>query len=138
LGGRICLEIALRYPERVRRLVLVDAAGFGKLTLLGKILGAAAWGVRKIVGQPQPYPAFLREEGEDGDWMCLDELSALKVPTLIVWNRYDPYYPLTGAFRAVRLIPKARLAVFPGYGHAPHVKERNTFNRLLQSFLDHK
>ena len=138
LGGRICLEMALRYPEKVRSLILIDTVGFGKLSFLGKFLGAAAWGARKIMGRPQPYPAFLKEQEEDGDWLCLDELPGLEVPTLIVWNRYDPYYPLAGALQAKELIPQARLAVLPGYGHAPHVKKPNAFNRLLQSFLDHR
>jgi len=30
MGGRVALEIALKYPERVRRLVLVDALGLGR------------------------------------------------------------------------------------------------------------
>ncbi len=138
LGGRICLEIALRYPEKVQSLVLIDTVGFGKLSFLGKFLGAAAWGVRKIIGRPQPYPAFLKEQEEDGDWLCLSKLPGLEMPTLIVWNRYDPYYPLAAALRAKELIPEARLAVFPGYGHAPHLKKPHAFNRLLQSFLDHR
>jgi len=137
LGGRICLEMALRYPDKVHKLVLVDTVGFGKLSPVGKMLGAAAWGVRKVLGRPQPYPDFLREQEEDGDWLCLEDLPGLTVPTLIVWNRYDPYYPVTGAFQAKELIPQARLAVLPGYGHAPHLKKPNAFNRLLQSFLDH-
>ncbi len=137
LGGRICLEMALRHPDKVHKLVLVDTVGFGKLSFLGRMLGAAAWGVRKVLGRPQPYPDFLRDQEEDGDWLCLDELPGLRVPTLIVWNRFDPYYPVTGAMQAAKLIPEARLAVLPGYGHAPHVKKQNTFNRLLQSFLDH-
>ncbi len=138
LGGRICLEMALRYPERVRKLILIDTVGFGKLSPLGKMLGAAAWGVRKVLGRPQPYPDFLRRQEEDGDWRCLDELSGLRMPTFIVWNRYDPYYPVTGAMQAARLIPRAHLEVLPGYGHAPHVKRPNVFNRLLRSFLDRR
>ena len=94
------------------------------------------WAVRKLLRQPQPYPTFLTREGEDGHWICLDELPGLRVPTLIIWKRYDPYFPLSLAIRARELIPGARLAVFPGYGHAPHKQKGDSFNRLLMSFLD--
>lgn len=135
LGGRVCLEIALRYPELVHRLVLVDTVGFGKLARWGMYLGAFMHWLRKGLSIKQPYPRFLKEAGEDKDWRCIGRLPELKVPTLVVWNQRDPYYPLTGALRAKELIPNVRLEVFPGYGHAPHVQRRGHFNSLLLDFL---
>lgn len=137
IGGRVCLEIALHHPEKVRRLVLIDTVGFSRLARWGRFLGTAAWAVRKVLRRPQPYPKFLGKYGDKKDWMCLEELPTLKVPTLIVWNRHDPYHPLGGALRAKELIPKARLEVIAGYGHAPHVQKRDFFNSLLLGFLDH-
>jgi pimeloyl-ACP methyl ester carboxylesterase len=137
LGGRVCLEIALRHPKMVRRLVLIDTAGFGRLARWGLFLGAAAWSVRKVLKRTQPYPRFLKKVGEDKDWLCLDELPTLNVPTLIVWNSRDPYYSVDGAIRAKELIPQARLEVFQGFGHAPHLQKRELFNSLLLSFIDH-
>jgi len=137
IGGRIGLEIALRQPELVRRLVLIDTVGFGKLAWWGLWLGATMWGVRQALGKTQPYPRFLKRDGEDKDWMCLDELPSLRVPTLLVWNSRDPYYPVSGALRARELIPEVRLEIFRGYGHAPHVKKRERFNNLLLEYLNH-
>ena len=137
LGGRISLEIALRHPERVSRLVLIDTLGFGKLAWWGTFLGAAAWGTRKALGKPQPYPRFLKKHDEDRDWRCLEKLSKLKVPTLLVWNRLDPYFSVKHAIAAKKLMPEARLEIFPGYGHAPHVQYRDYFNNLLLDFLNH-
>ncbi len=138
LGGRVCLGIALRHPEMVRRLVLIDTAGFGKLTRWGMFLGAAAWAVRKILRRQQPYPRFLWKDGEGRDWSCLEELPALHVPTLIIWNRHDPYHPLGEALRARELIPESYLEVFPDHGHAPHLKRNDRFNGLLLSFMGRK
>ncbi len=137
LGGRVCLEVALRHPYLIRRLVLIDTVGFGKLAWWGTFLGAAAWSVRAALGKPQPYPRFLWEGKEDKDWRCLEKLSNLKVPTLVVWNRLDPYYSVRYAFKAKELMPEAHLAIFPGYGHAPHVRKRDDFNNLLLNFLNH-
>jgi len=135
LGGRICLDIALRHPDKINRLVLVDSAGFGRLTRLGFFLGTAFWTVRKILRLPQPYPKFLWKEGEDRDWLCLEQLPALNIPTLIVWQQHDPYYPLSGALRAKELIPGSDLEVFGGYGHAPHQKNSDLFSQLLCDFI---
>jgi pimeloyl-ACP methyl ester carboxylesterase len=95
-----------------------------------------AYGTRKALRRPQPFPKLKRERGEDRSWRCVDRLTSLKLPTLVIWKRRDPYFALSGALKAVRLIPKVRLEVFSGWGHAPHVQQRSTFNNLLLEFLD--
>ena len=137
LGGRVCLEIALQHPEKVRRLVLIDTVGFARLARWGTFLGAAAFFIRRAMGRRQPYPRFLIKDGEDKDWRCLDKLKTLKVPALVIWSSRDPYYPLKEAIRAKHLIPDVRFEIFPGYGHAPHAKNRDYFNSLLLDYLDH-
>jgi pimeloyl-ACP methyl ester carboxylesterase len=59
------------------------------------------------------------------------------MPTLLVWNRLDPYFSVRQAIKAKSLMPEAQLAIFPGYGHAPHVQNRDNFNNLLLDFLNH-
>ncbi len=136
LGGRICLEISLRYPERVSKLVLIDAAGLGGLSRLGRLLHIMFWAERKLLRRPQPYPEILPEDGEGWHWLCLDELPELKVPTLIVWKRHDPYFSLSVPRKAKKLMPDARLVVMPGYGHAPHKQDVEVFSRVLKDFVD--
>jgi len=136
LGGRVCMEVAMRHSDRVQKLVLVDTAGFSELAFWGNLLGALTWNLRRVLRLSKPYPTFQKENGGYGDWVCLEDLPAIEVPTLIVWSRFDPYYALGGARKAVRLLPQARLETLPCCGHAPHVKRRNTFNNLLREFLD--
>jgi pimeloyl-ACP methyl ester carboxylesterase len=135
LGGRVCLEVAFRHPELIQSIVLIDTMGFANLAWWGAFLAATAWGIRKALGRPQPYPRFLMDDGENRSWRCLDKLPSLKLPTLLVWHRRDPYFSLSGALAAANLIPHVRLEIFPGFGHAPHKREKDTFSKLLFNFL---
>ena len=136
-GARVCLEIAFQKPDKVNKLVLIDAAGLGKVSKLGNVVLTGFWLIRKLLRHKQPFPQFLAREGEDLHWLCHSKLPELRIPVLLVWKRYDIYLPLAIARRAEALIPRANLVVLPGYGHAPHGQNRDAFNRLLLDFLDH-
>lgn len=135
LGGRVALDIALNHPDKVRKLALIDTTGFSRLARWGSFLGTMAYLIRRLLGRTQPYPRFMMENGAVPDWVCLDRLPELKMPTLILWNRRDPYYTVKGALRAKELMPQAQLEIMPRYGHAPHRTERDSFNKLLAAFL---
>jgi pimeloyl-ACP methyl ester carboxylesterase len=134
-GARVGLGVALRHPEKVSKLVLIDAAGLGKVSGFGSALLTGFWRLRWALHRPQPYPRFLSREGDDPDWACVAELPGLQTPTLLVWKRGDLYLPVANARRAARLIPRARLVVLPGFGHAPHKQDTAAFARLLGEFL---
>jgi pimeloyl-ACP methyl ester carboxylesterase len=136
-GGRLCLEVALQHPEKLHKLVLVHAAGLGKVSVLGNIMLTGFWVIRKLLRLRQPFPKFLSREGEDTQWLCVSKLPNLRAPTLLIWKRLDPYLPLSIARRAETLIPGAQLVVLPGYGHAPHGQNKDAFNHILLDFLDH-
>lgn len=135
-GGRVCLDIALQHPEKVGRLVLADSAGLGKVSKFGTVVLTGFWVARQLFRIPQPYPKFLAREGDDPNWACVEELPNLKIPTLIIWKRHDLYYPVYIARRAAELIPEARLVIVPGFGHAPHGRTREEFNKHLLEFLE--
>jgi pimeloyl-ACP methyl ester carboxylesterase len=134
-GARVGAGVATRGKVKVRRLVLVDAAGFGKVTRFGSSLMTVFWALRQVVRRPQPYPKFLSKEGEDIYWLCLEDLPSLKTPTLLIWKQHDPYMPISLAHKALKLIPGATLEIIPGYGHAPNKQNSEAFNRLLLDFL---
>jgi pimeloyl-ACP methyl ester carboxylesterase len=135
-GARVGLGLALLHPEKLSKLVLIDAAGLGKVTRFGSALMTGFWVLRRALRRPQPYPRFLFRDGDDPEWACVEELPSLKTPTLLIWKRHDPYLPLGIARRAARLIPGVRLEVLPGYGHAPHKRDTAAFLRLLGDFLE--
>jgi pimeloyl-ACP methyl ester carboxylesterase len=138
LGGRFCLDTAIKNPERVGKLVLVDTTGLGNMSFFGNALQFFFWGARKVLRIKQPYPNFLLKEGERFNRSYDEDLRRLEIPTLLVWKRFDPYLPASIARRAEKLIPNARLAVLGGYGHAPHKKNIKAFNRILAEFLEYE
>ena len=49
LGGRVCLEAAIRAPDAVEGLALIAPLGFGRLSRIGRLL--SAW---RVVGKSSP------------------------------------------------------------------------------------
>jgi len=138
LGGRFCLDVAIKARERVGKLVLVDTTGLGSMSFFGNALQLFFWGIRKAFRLPQPYPNFLLKEGEKFERSYDEDLRHLEIPTLLVWKKHDPYLPASIAKRAEKLIPNVKLALVGGYGHAPHKKDSEAFNKILADFLEHE
>ena len=137
-GARACLDTALLDPQKISKLVLIDASGLGKISGFGNALFNGFAKIRTLQKKPQPFPRFLAKEGEDYNNVSEEALSKLAMPTLLVWKQRDPYMSLSNARKAAKIIPGAKLAVFPGYGHAPHKQNREKFNQLLVEFLENK
>lgn len=65
----------------------------------------------------------------------LRRVSGLAVPVLIVWGANDRYIPVRHAYRAMKRIAGARLAVFDRCGHMPPYERAPEFNRVVGEFL---
>ena len=134
-GGRVSADVAVRGRVKIRRLVLVDASGLGKISIFGNALFTMFWALRKLLRRTQPFPRFLAKDGDDYNQVGEDELRHLGMPILLIWKHYDPYFPVSLAHRAEKLIPGAQLEVLPGFGHAPNKQNIEAFTRLLLDFL---
>jgi len=136
-GARVCLDVARFNQAKIKKLVLIDASGLGRMSAFGSVLFTGFWALRKLLRKPQPFPRFLSKEGENYNWVGGEVLQKLQTPTLLIWKSFDPYMPLALARRAKKLIPGAKLAVIKGYGHAPHQQKIHAdFERILLDFLD--
>lgn len=130
LGGRACLEVAHRSPGYVEKLVLVAPMGFGKLSLPGMIMGAAFWASYKAIRKRLPFPT-LDIELEDRN---IERFQGVSAPTLILWGRWDPFFPSKYSRRALNAIPNSRLKLLPS-GHAPHKRNPAGFNKIVLDFF---
>jgi pimeloyl-ACP methyl ester carboxylesterase len=137
LGGRVCLDAALLPGNNISKLILIDASGFGKISPFGGFLFNFFKWLRDVQRKPQPFPRFLVKEGVDWNTIGEEALKSIKIPALMIWKGFDPYMSLAKARRAQKMIPRAKLEIIPGYGHAPHKqKDNSTGCRLIGEFLD--
>lgn len=149
MGGQLSIHLAARCPERVDRLVLVDAAGVPRPLSLGELVRFAAEAVPLWRwGDPRFLPVIARDALSAGPWTLLQGIAhvlgddvrpllpQIQAPTLIVWGERDGLVPLTSAWEMRRNIPDAQLAVLRGASHNPMVDRPADFNRLLMRFLD--
>jgi len=65
-----------------------------------------------------------------------EELSTLITSTLIVWGGRDRLVPPEQAEIGRRLLPNARVHIFPGCGHCPQLERATEFNELLLAFFN--
>jgi pimeloyl-ACP methyl ester carboxylesterase len=148
LGGQLCIHVAARYPERVRRLVLVDAAGLPR-PLTPRFLMRFAYDVAppRRWGDPRFLPVILADAVAAGPRVLLralvhllrDDVTPLlpriAAPTLVIWGEQDAFVPSEHGVALRRGIPGARLLVLPGTFHNPMVDRPADFDRAVLAFL---
>lgn len=162
LGAGIALEIAMRYPERVRKLVLAsvtyNVSGFhaglleGIANLKPEHLAGSPWQQEyaQVAPNPEAFPTLI--EKVKGLNQGLPEWSAeairgIPAPTLIVLGDSD-IVRLEHAVEMFRLLgggvsgdtpeglPKSRLAILPGTSHTMVVNRADLLLPMLSAFLD--
>jgi pimeloyl-ACP methyl ester carboxylesterase len=132
MGAMIAIAFAARYPESVRRMVLVDATGLGDFSRRGQLLLSIFRITDHWQGQKRG-PRYLIRPMEK--LRVLDELPKIKSPALIVWGQKDFYLPVSQARLAQTLIRDSQLHIFPHCGHAPQREQAAEFNNLTLRFL---
>jgi pimeloyl-ACP methyl ester carboxylesterase len=164
LGGWVALEFALRHPQMVEKLVLVDAAGLHPAAALKMPEG----------GRPPITPVnwrwFFDLMEANQEWATTDlganafqrhlqngdtytvassvaemitgrefedkKLGNVHVPTLIIWGRDDVLIPLAMGEQLRHGIPGSQMIVIDGTGHIPMVGKPAEFNEAVSKFLN--
>jgi pimeloyl-ACP methyl ester carboxylesterase len=141
-GGRLCLQLALDRPGVVDRLVLVSASP--------GIAAEPARTARREADERLPRERSgiderrarntiegltyqLRVLGQGAQPSTWARLGELRMPVLLIVGERDAKY-VEIAERMAVAIPRARLEVVPGAGHACHLEQPETVAHLLSSW----
>jgi pimeloyl-ACP methyl ester carboxylesterase len=108
MGGFVSLQLALRYPELVQRLVLVVATGGVDMARHG----ALDWRASDLEDNPERAP-WARAITPD----LSGELHRIRAPVLLIWATRDVLSPLGVARELAEKLPQARLITFDTDDH---------------------
>lgn len=137
-GGNVALELAVRHPALLRRLVVVGA-NLDPTGLTPRTLAAVRAEHAVVAALARVVPA-LRVQAERLALMADDphidpaDLAGVGVPVLVVVGEHDVVRP-EHTRRIVAALPGARLTVVPGAGHQLPADEPYRLGALVSAFL---
>lgn len=158
LGGHVALEFALTHPDRVSGLILTGSSGLLERSFTrgvphrpnqewvrGKMeeifydpgLVTAEWveAVYRVVAMRETALRVLQAARASKGRNLEASLSAIAVPTCIVWGEEDRITPPEVARRFHALMPRADLFFVPRCGHAPMLERPDAFNHIVRGWL---
>lgn len=145
MGGFVAADLAAEHPDRIDRLVLVDATLFPR----GHgILRAGVGLLRTVLGlPPRLLLTLLQGIGQAGLTTIAsaalellttdirDKLSRIRAPTIVIWGDDDAILPVAEGRRLSCLIPGSEFVVLHGADHNPVWKRTAEFNQIVARFL---
>ena len=164
MGGWIAAMFTAAFPDRVDKLVLVDAAGYAPpkdfdMRALFALNPTTRAGMKLLVSKVFYNKALQSDAAIDqaiaarmaaGDGYTINSISesiirgedflddvvkTIKRPTLIIWGRQDGLVPLTDGERFNKDIAGSKLVVIEECGHVPNAEKPGEFNAALLKFL---
>lgn len=164
LGGWVAALTAMKYPNRVEKIVLADAAGLKpaavdlaqiyalnystrdevrklvKLVFYNQLIfGSDAFieqsmTIRITANDGYTINSLIESIKRDEDFLN-GRLGEIKKPTLIVWGKQDGLLKLADGEQFKREIAGSELIVFDECGHVPMVEKAADFNKAVLAFL---
>lgn len=154
-GGRIALAFAVKYPNCVSKLILIDSAGIYHDQLPLKMKRFLFRGVAKLGKKIIPSENLrniLYKLTRESDYknatplqrqimvnlISLDLtpiLKKIKTPTLIIWGQNDKTTPLADGKLMHKLIKNSKLEILKGSGHSPHYTKSGKVAKIINEYL---
>lgn len=164
MGGWISGLMAIKYPNRVEKIILADAAGIIPANvdinqiyqLNNSTRDEIRANLKLIFANPvlQNNEALVdqfftqRVSANDGytinsiidsikrkEDFLNDRLGEIKKPTLIIWGKQDGLLPVSDAAIFNKGIANSELLIFEGCGHVPQFEKAADFNKAVLTFL---
>lgn len=165
MGGWVSAWMAIKYPNRVEKLVLADAAGLKpsaidlaqvyslnystrdevralqKLVFYNSALFASdaavdqSMALRVSANDGYTIGSLIESIRRDEDFLN-GRLGEIKKPTLIIWGKQDGLIRLADGEQFKRDIAGSELVIFDQCGHVPMVEKAADFNKTVLAFLN--
>jgi len=161
LGGWTAAAFALRFPQRVDKVVLVDTAGVwsGPADLPFDLHVSTLAHMRyvmehvfydKSLATDELVDLAYRQHLERGDGSTIDRLlqnlrdgrerlddtiGQLSMPVLVIWGEQDELIPVENGRRIQELVRGSRLEVIPQCGHLPALEKPAEFVQAVLDFM---
>jgi pimeloyl-ACP methyl ester carboxylesterase len=160
MGGGIAQHVAIRHPERVRKLILFDSVGiletpnFDVNLFMPKTPADLDQLDALLMPNPPKVPGFVAldilRRSRKNAWVirrAVDSmltgndatdklLPGLKMPVLIIWGDLDRITPLNQGKKMSQLVPQSQLGVFQGCGHLAPSQCADAIGPVLVEFLN--
>ncbi len=152
-GGRILLNLCSEQPDKLKQLILLDAAGVyeasskrdvarnlsKKLSFLKKVPGLTkVWhkltGATDYAKAPQNMKETLANMLESDKKL---DLTKVTTPTSILWGEADVVTPPRQAEVMHAKIPQNTLEIYPEWTHAPHISHPADLAKAILGVLKH-
>jgi pimeloyl-ACP methyl ester carboxylesterase len=159
LGGKLAVEYAVRYPDRVARMVLLCPSGMGDEERLPIVEGVRRNDLRALIDSVFCDPrrvepdlvAYYGRQFTNRRWRagllrtirgtmdhCVrSRLAQVPQPTYLVCGHDDRIVDPNEAAAAARELPQGQFLLVPHCGHAPQMEKPWLINRLVVHFLTH-
>ena len=164
MGGWVAGLMAIKYPSRVEKIILADAAGLAPPTIdfdrIYQLNNSTRDEIRANLKLIFANPLFANNEAlvdqfmtarvTTGDGYTINSiiesikrkedfldtrLGEIKKPTLIVWGKQDGLLPVADATTFNKGIAASELVIFDPCGHVPQVEKASDFNAAVLKFL---
>jgi pimeloyl-ACP methyl ester carboxylesterase len=157
MGGKIAVEFAVRYPEKVAKLALLAPSGLAYKEQLPIIEGvrrgnsdAVVHSVfHKPVGLNSAITDYFRSRFSNRRWRqgmlrtvqatkkhsIRDRLREVNKPTLLVVGEEDRIVDPRESLSVAEGLPQVRMLSIPDCGHAPQIERAKFINRLVREFM---
>jgi pimeloyl-ACP methyl ester carboxylesterase len=157
MGGKIAIEYAARYPDRVASMVLICPSGLSRSEELPIVDGVRRFGVESIIDsvfhnrrcvEPAMLDYYTRQSKNrrwrlgfantirgTKDHCVRDRLVDVKQPTLLISGEEDRIVNREEVKAAAGDLSQGQFLVIPHCGHAPQIEKPRFINRLVVRYL---
>lgn len=150
-GGRILLNLCAKKPGKLKRLILLDAAGIYEPTTKKKMVTVLAKIGKPLRKLPLVDKVFHKLTGST-DYSKAPEnmkktltnmlesdkdldITKVTTPTTILWGEKDTITPPRHAEKMDELLPDSELKLYTNWTHAPYISSPDELARVLTALI---